>query len=203
MKLYYKPGACPLASHIALLQAGETFELVMVDTDNGRTENGEDYKSINPEGYVPALELDDGTILTEGPAILQFIADRHPQSDLAPAPGTLARARVQELLNWTGTELHKAFGPLFRNGTSDAEKILARAAVGRKFDHIEALLADGRIWLVEDQFSIADAYLFVVANWANFTEISLNNWPNLAAFVARAGERPAAQSAMRAEGLIR
>ncbi|WP_282091219.1 glutathione transferase GstA [Epibacterium ulvae] len=202
MKLYYKPGACPLASHIALLQAGETFELVMVDTDNGHTENGEDYKSINPEGYVPALELDDGAILTEGPAILQFIADSHPQSDLAPAPGTLARARVQELLNWTGTELHKAFGPLFRNGTSDAEKTQARAAVGRKFDHIEALLADERIWLVEDRFSIADAYLFVVANWANFTEISLNNWPNLAAFVARTGERPAAQSAMRAEGLI-
>ncbi len=202
MKLYYKPGACPLASHIALLEAGETFDLVMVDTDNGRTENGTDYRSINPEGYVPALELDDGEILTEGAAVLQFIADCHPQSGLAPASGTLARARVQEHLNWTGTELHKAFGPLFRNGTSDAEKTQARAAVGRKFNHIEALLSDGRVWLVEDRFSIADAYLFVVANWANFTEISLDNWPNIAAFVARAAERPTAQSAMRAEGLI-
>lgn len=203
MKLYYKPGACPMASHIALLEAGETFELEMVDTDTGRTEHGADYKAINPEGYVPALELDDGAILTEGPAILQFIADSHPQSGLAPAPGTLARARVQETLNWTGTELHKAFGPLFRNGASDAEKTRARAAVGRKFNHIEALLSDGRTWLVEDRFSIADAYLFVVANWANFKEISLADWPNLAAFVARAAERPTAQSAMRAEGLIK
>ncbi|WP_333696738.1 glutathione transferase GstA [Phaeobacter italicus] len=202
MKLYYKPGACPMASHIALYETGRPFEIEAVDTAAGRTEGGADYRAINPKGYVPALGLEDGGILTEGPAILQYIADSHPEAELAPAAGTLARARMQEQLNWIGTELHKAFGPLFRNGTSEAGKDAARIAVAGKFDLIEAQLADGREWLVEDKFSVADAYLFVVSNWANFTGIDLSGWPNLAAFVSRSANRPSAQAAMRAEGLI-
>lgn len=202
MKLYYKPGACPMASHIALHETGRLFEIEAVDTAAGRTEGGADYRAINPKGYVPALGLEDGSILTEGPAILQYIADSHPEAELAPAAGTLARARMQEQLNWIGTELHKVFGPLFREGTSEASKDAARTAVAGKFDLIEAQLADGREWLVEDQFSVADAYLFVVSNWANFTGIDLARWPNLAAFVSRSANRPSAQAAMRAEGLI-
>ncbi|UWQ48007.1 glutathione transferase GstA [Leisingera aquaemixtae] len=202
MKLYYKPGACPLASHIALYETGRPFDIEAVDTAAGRTESGADYRAINPKGYVPALGLDDGSILTEGAAVLQYIADSHPAAGLAPAAGTLARARMQEQLNWIGTELHKAFSPLFREGTSEAGKDDARSAVAGKFDFIEAQLADGREWLVEGRFSVADAYLFVVSNWANFTGIDLARWPNLAAFVSRSAARPSAQAAMRAEGLI-
>ncbi len=166
MKLYYKPGACSLASHIALHEIGHALEIEAVDTDAGRTESGADYRSINPKGYVPALELDDGAVLTEGPAILQYIADSNLEAGLAPTAGTLDRARMQEQLNWIGTELHKAFGPLFREGTSEAGKEDARSAVAGKFDLIEAQLEDGREWLVSCQFSVADAYLFVVSNWA-------------------------------------
>ncbi|UWQ43491.1 glutathione transferase GstA (plasmid) [Leisingera aquaemixtae] len=202
MKLYYKPGACPLASHIALYETGRPFDIEAVDTAAGRTESGADYRAINPKGYVPALGLDDGSILTEGAAVLQYIADSHPAAGLAPTAGTLARARMQEQLNWIGSELHKAFSPLFREGTSEASKNDARSAVAGKFDFIEAQLADGREWLVENRFSVADAYLFVVSNWANFTGIGLARWPNLAAFVSRSAARPSAQAAMRAEGLI-
>ncbi|UWR67833.1 glutathione transferase GstA [Phaeobacter inhibens] len=202
MKLYYKPGACPLASHIALQETGRLFEIEAVDTAAGRTEGGADYLAINPKGYVPALRLEDGSILTEGPAILQYIADSHPEAGLAPAAGAFARARMQEQLNWIGTELHKAFGPLFREGTSEAGQDEARVAVAGKFDLIETQLEDGREWLVADQFSVADAYLFVVSNWANFTGIDLARWPYLAAFVSRTAARQSAQAAMRAEGLI-
>ncbi|WP_291729758.1 glutathione transferase GstA [Leisingera sp. F5] len=202
MKLYYKPGACPLASHIALYETGRPFEIEAVDTAAGRTESGANYRAINPKGYVPALGLDDGSVLTEGAAVLQYIADSYPEAGLAPAAGTLARARMQEQLNWIGTELHKAFGPLFRDGTSEGGKDEARTAVAGKFDLIEAQLSDGREWLVADQFSVADAYLFVVSNWANFTGIDLALWPRLAAFVSRSAARPSAQAAMRAEGLI-
>lgn len=202
MKLYYKPGACPLASHIALQETGRPFEIEAVDTAAGRTEGGADYLAINPKGYVPALRLEGGSILTEGPAILQYIADSHSEAGLAPAAGTFARARMQEQLNWIGTELHKAFGPLFREGTSEAGQDEARVAVAGKFDLIETQLEDGREWLVADQFSVADAYLFVVSNWANFTGIDLARWPYLAAFVSRTAARQSAQAAMRAEGLI-
>ncbi|WP_435660655.1 glutathione transferase GstA [Leisingera caerulea] len=202
MKLYYKPGACPLASHIALQETGRPFEIEAVDTAAGRTESGADYRAINPKGYVPALHLDDGSVLTEGAAVLQYIADSSPDAGLAPAAGTMARARMQEQLNWIGTELHKAFGPLFREDTSEAGRDAARTAVAGKFDIIEAQLEDGRVWLVADRFSVADAYLFVVSNWANFTGIDLTRWPRLAAFVSRCAARPSAQAAMRAEGLI-
>jgi glutathione S-transferase len=202
MKLYYKPGACPLASHIALHETGRPFDIEAVDTTAGRTESGADYQAINPKGYVPALQMEDGSVLTEGAAVLQYIADNTPEAGLAPKAGSFARARMQEQLNWIGTELHKAFGPLFREGTSEAEKETARFAVAAKFDFIESQLADGRDWLIGGTFSVADAYLFAVSNWANFTEIDLLRWPNLAAFVSRCADRPSAKAAMRAEGLI-
>ena len=202
MKLYYKPGACSLASHIILHEVGNAHKIEAVDTEAGRTETGADYHLINPKGYVPALELDAGGVVTEGPAILQFIADSNAEAGLAPIAGTLDRARVNEQLNWIGTELHKAFGPLFQNSTSEIGKDTARTAVAGKFDLIEAQLADGREWLVSNRFSVADAYLFVVSNWANFTGIDLARWPHLAAFVTRVASRPSAQRAMRAEGLI-
>jgi len=202
MKLFYKPGACSLASHIALREAGVDFDLEPVDTETGRTGSGADYRSINPKGYVPALQLEDGGIVTEGAAILQYIDARFPAAGLAPPAGTIGRTRLQEQLNWIAAELHKAFGPLFSGG-GEVEKQAARDAVAANFDQVEAVLADGRDWLVADRFSVADAYLFVVANWANFTGIDLAGWPRLAGFVGRVASRPTAQAAMRAEGLIR
>ncbi|MEO1328995.1 MAG: glutathione transferase GstA [Pseudomonadota bacterium] len=202
MKLYYKAGACSLASHIALHETGVSFEIEAVDTAVGTTASGADYRKINPKGYVPALALDDGAVLTENPAVLQFIADRRPEAKLAPEARTFDRARLNEALNWTSSELHKAFSPLFDAAASDAMREDARTAVARKFDLIEAQLSDGREWLVAGEFSVADAYLFTVANWANFTGIDLARWPRLAAFVSRVATRPAAQKALRAEGLV-
>ncbi|WP_324134070.1 glutathione transferase GstA [Bosea sp. (in: a-proteobacteria)] len=202
MKLYLKPGACSLASHIALCETGQPFDIETVDTASGRTAGGDDYRAINPKGYVPALRLDDGVVLTEGAAVLQFIADRHPAAALTPAAGTFERARLQEALNWIAAELHKAFGPLFHPATSETGREDARKAVGAKFDLVEADLADGRDWLVGERFSVADAYLFAVANWAHVTGIDLGRWPHLAALVGRVAARPTAQKAMRAEGLI-
>ena len=202
MKLYYKPGACPLASHIALHEIGRPFNIEAVDTDAGRTATGADYLKINSKGYVPALELADGQILTEGPAILQYLADSAPEAKLAPAVGSLARARMHEQLTYISSELHKAFNPLFRKDATDEDKAAARKRVASKFDHIEKQLSDERSYLVNDQFSIADAYLFAVANWANFTGIDLALWPMLSAFVSRVADRRATKAAMRAEGLV-
>ncbi|MDP2700296.1 glutathione transferase GstA [Thalassospira sp.] len=202
MKLFYKPGACSLASHIILQETGQPFDIEAVDTATGQTAQGANYRKINPKGYVPALQLDDGQILTEGAAILQFLADSAPDGTFAPTIAALPRARMFEQLTFISSELHKAFGPLFRDGTTAAEKTAALKNVGVKFDHIETNFSDGREYLVNDCFSIADAYLFVVANWANFTGIDLATWPNLAAFMSRIAMRPATQAAMRAEGLI-
>ena len=202
MKLYYKPGACPLASHIALLEVGAAFELIEVDTDAGLTKSGQDYNKINPKGYVPALELDSGEVLTEGASILQYIADQYPQSDLAPVSGTIERARLHEHLNYTSSELHKAFNPFFSGIASDEDKVKAGANVASKFDYLNAVFADGRAYLLGDTFSVADAYMFAVSNWSGFVGIDLKKWPNVAAFVERVANRPTTQSAMKAEGLI-
>lgn len=201
MKLYYKTGACSLATHIVLHEVGETFKTEEVDTQAGRTKSGDDYSAINPKGYVPALELASGDVLTEGAAILQYIADQHPESELAPKAGSIARARLQEYLNYTASELHKAFGPFFSNASSEANKQAAGKAVAQKFDYLDNLLSDGRDYLLGSGFSVADAYLFVVANWSNFVGIDLKKWPHVAAFVNRVAARPAAQAALRAEGL--
>lgn len=201
MKLYYKPGACSLASHIALREAGADFALERVDTEKQKTEHGTDFSSISPKGYVPALALDNGEVLTEGAAILQFIADRHPQAALAPEAGTLQRARLQEQLNYVASELHKAFGPLFSGSASDSEKSAAKTKVAQKLDLVEQVLADGRRFLLGEDFSVADAYLFVVANWTGPTGISLDAWPHIAAFQQRVSARKAVQQALQAEGL--
>ncbi len=199
MKLFYFPSACSLSPHIVLREAGLAFELDRIDLATRRTEDGEDYRRINPMGYVPALRLDDGQVLTEGAAIVQFIADAHPDRNLAPRPGTVARARVQAWLNFIAAELHKAFTPLFRPDLTDEGRAAATAEVGRRFDVIEAELSDGRPYLVGADFGIADAYLFVVARWAIPRGVDLEGWPHLKAFVERIGGRPTVRAALAAE----
>ena len=191
-----------MASHIILNEIGEDFSLVEVDTAKGLTKSGSDYKKINSKGYVPSLQLDSGPILTEGASILQFLADQHPTLGLAPETGTIARARLHEYLNYTGSELHKAFSPLFSDAASDEVKKTAKVNVANKFDYLENLLIDSRKYLLDDKFTVADAYLFVVCNWANFVGIDLKNWPHIANYVERVANRPASQAAMKAEGLI-
>jgi len=202
MKLYFAPGACSLASHIVLREAGIEPSLVKVSTKTHQTEDGGDFYAINPKGYVPTLELNGGEILTEGPAIMQYVADLHPTTGLAPAPGTLERARLQEQLAFIGTEIHKSFSPLFTPGMPEEAKATFRDKIAGRFDLVENGLADGRPYLLGDRFSVADAYLFAVSNWAPGVGIELSRWPKLAALQARVAARPAAQAAMAAEGLI-
>jgi glutathione S-transferase len=200
MKLYYKPGACSMATHIVLSEIGGDFALEQVDTVARLTASGADFNAVNPKGKVPVLEV-DGEILTEGPAILQFLADRAAHHRLAPASGSIARARVNEVLNYTGSELHIAFGPLFNPKSSDTAKAAAHTAVIAKLGWLENQLTDGRAYLTGPDFTIADAYAFVVTNWANFTDIALAPWPKLQGFMARVAARPAVQRVLRAEGL--
>lgn len=207
MKLFYKPGACSLASHIILREVTDHFqashfELERVDTEKALTENNVDFNSINPNGYVPALQLDSGEILTEGVSILQYLADRYPDSGLAPAAGTVARARLHEYLNYISSELHKAFTPFFTASASDADKQQATISVEQKLSYIERLLSDGRHFLLGDAFSVADAYLFVVINWAEYADININQWPAIVTFIECVKNRPATQAAMHAEGLL-
>ena len=202
MKLYYSPGACSMASHIVLREIDKPFEVEKVDTKTKVMESGRDYWAINPKGAVPALELGDGEVLTEGPAILQYIADTNGATELAPPVGTLARARVQEMLSFVGSELHKAFSPLFHPGRTEAEKEAARQTVAKKFEWLESRLADGRTYLTGSSFTVADAYAFVVANWSHVTGVSLGSWPKLKAYVERIAARPSVQATMQAEGLI-
>lgn len=201
MKLYYKPGACSLASHIALCEIGADFDIEKVDTAKGVTETGADFKAVNPLGYVPALALDDGDIVTEGPAILQFIADSAPASGLAPAAGTRERVKLNSLLNMIGTELHGAFGAFFRGLAGDKAKEAATARLDARMDNLDKLL-DGREFLLGETFTVADAYAFVVATWTKPLKIDLGRWPNVAAYVGRISQRPAVQAALKAEGLL-
>lgn len=201
MKLYYSPGACSLSPHIALIEAGLPFTIEKVDTGASRTETGDDFTAINARGYVPALRLDSGDVLTEGAAIVQFIADLRPAAGLAPPAGTLARARLHEALNFIASELHKAFAPLFRPATDEPGKEQARSAVAKKLDQVEAMLSDGRPHLLGDGFSVADGYLFTVVNWTGHVGVALDPWPNLRGFMARMAQRPAVRQAMAAEGL--
>ena len=200
MKLYIKPGACSMASHIVLTELGGRVTVEKVDTDKGLTASGPDYRAINAKGKVPALEI-EGEVLTDGPAILQFLGDQAANLSLAPKAGTLARARVNEVLNFTGTELHIAFGPLFNPASTEAQKATARTAVADKLGWLESKLADGRAFLTGSEFTIADAYAFVVTNWANFTGIDLARWPHLSGFMARVAARSAVQKVLQAEGL--
>ena len=201
MKLYYLPGACSLASHIMLHEIGASFEIDLVDPANKRTASGANYRDISPNGYVPALQADD-TVITEGVAVLQYLADTHPDNAFSPALGSIARARLQQYLNFAAAELHKSWSPLFSDQSTEAEKAAAAQKVASKFDYLEAELSDGRDYLVENQFSVADAYTFVLANWANIKGIDLGSWPDLARYIDRIAARPATQAAMQAEGLL-
>jgi len=202
MKLYYKPGACSLASHIILKEIGKDFEIESVDTDKQVTESGADFAKINPKGYVPVLRIDGGQILTEGAAVLQYLADQNPGAGLAPKPGTLERAHLQEHLNFTSSELHKAFGPFFSANASDKEKQNAKENIKIRMDHFELIFSNGRKYLLGENFSVADAYFFVVSGWTTQTGIDLDNWPKVAAFSKRVAGREKVQEAMRAEGLL-
>jgi glutathione S-transferase len=201
MKLFYAPGACSLSPHIVLNEAGLKFDKVKVDTKSKAMEGG-DYRSINPLGYVPALELDDGTILTEGPAIVQWIADKVPDKKLAPASGSLERTKLQSWLNFISTELHKGFSPLFNPSMPDAAKQFFRERLATRFQHLDKHLADND-YLMGKAFSVADAYLFTVSNWAAHTGVDLSGFANVLAYRKRVGARAAVQAAMQAEGLIK
>lgn len=203
MRLYFKPGACSLSSRIVLNEIGVAFDAERVDTETGRTETGADYRLVNPKGYVPALELDNGTVLTENPAILQFLADTHSAAALAPAFATLERVRLQEWLNFTSSELHKAFSPYFRGHPREAaEREQVEERLARRVGDVARGLADGRDFILGNDFTVADAYLFVVLNWSNFIGFDLTRWPQVAAYVARIAARPSVRDAMREEGLL-
>jgi len=201
MKLYYAPAACSLASHIALLEAGLKFTAVKVDLRGKTLADGSDYTKINAQGYVPALQLKNGEVLTEGPAILQYIADQAPASNLAPANGSFARYKLQSWLNFIATELHKNFTPLFDPSAAEVTKSAAQQKLVQRLTQLDQQLAALQ-YLVGDYFTIADAYLFTVAGWAKFVKFDLTPYPNLLSFVARCNQRPAVQAAMAAEGLL-
>ena len=202
MKLYYAPGACSLSPHIVARELGIPFELKKVNNKDKTIEGGGDYWKINARGYVPALELDDGQVLTEGPAIVQYLADRKPEAGLAPKAGSLERYRLQEWLNFLTAEIHKQFSPLFKPNTPDEYKKIAKENIATRFDWLEGQLA-GKDYLMGKQFTVADAYLFVLLNWTKFQSIDLAKWPNLAAFHQRVGARPKVQEALQAEGLLK
>lgn len=202
MKLYYAPGACSLSPHIALREAGLPVTLEKVDLIAGKTETGADYAAVNPKGYVPALQLDDGTVLTEGAVIARYIADLTPDAGLAPKLGSFERVRLEEIMNFIGSELHKSYTPLFLPDTTEEGKATARARVAKKLAYIENTLADGREHLLGQEFSVADGYLFTIVNWSDSRGVSLDAFPKLRAFMARIGERATVQEAMRAEGLL-
>ena len=202
MKLYFSPGACSLASHIALREAGLPFEAVKVDLAAKKTADGGDYLAVTKKGYVPALRLDNGEVLTEGTAIMPYVADQAPASKLAPAAGTLARARLHEWLGYINSELHKNFAPFFTPGTADAAKQAARDSLGKKFSFVAEQLGD-KPYLLGGDFTVADAYLFTILGWTKYGAIDLAKWPTLAAYQARAMARPAVSAAMKAEGLIK
>lgn len=201
MKLYYSPGACSLSPHIVLHESGLSFEAVKAPTKTHKLDDGTDYYTINPLGYVPYLVLDDGRTLHEGPAIVQYLADQVPAKNLAPANGTWERYKLQEWLNVVGTELHKGFSPLFNPAMPEEAKVLAKDRLMSRLKWVDAQLA-GKQYLMGDNFTVADAYLFVVTNWTKPTGMDISGFANLSAFRARVGARPAVVAAMKAEGLI-
>jgi glutathione S-transferase len=202
MKLYYSPGACSLAPNIAMHEAGIPFELERVDNKAKTTKSGENFWDVNPKGVVPVLKLDDGQVLTEAVAILLYLAERKPEAGLLPKHGTMEYYRALEWLNFLSSEIHKQFTPLFKDGTPDAYKPVAKKNLIAAFDHIDKHLA-GKQFLVGDRLSIADIYLFVVSNWGRFQDIDIAQWPNVKALQTAIRARPGVQEAMKAEGLIK
>jgi glutathione S-transferase len=200
MKLYFAPGACSLSPHIVLRETDTQFDLEQVNNQEKKTKSGVDYWTINGKGQVPVLELDNGERLTEGPVIVQYIADKKPAAGLIPAAGTPERYRVQEWLNFITSELHKSFGPIFRPTTPDAYKAISKENLGKRFDWVDKQLV-GKQYLTGDKFTVADAYLFTVVRWSPRVEIDLAKWPNLKAYVDRVAARPKVTEALKAEGL--
>lgn len=202
MKLYYSPGACSLSAHIALHESGLPFEIDRLIKTTKMTVGGEDFMQINPKGYVPTIKLDDGSILTECAVVLQYIADQKPGSGLAPKAGTMERYRLQEWLNFISSELHKSFSPLFNKDTTEDVKTNARNHLTKRLGHVETQLAN-KPYLMGDHFTVADAYLFVVAGWGKHVGFDLGPFPKLREYMARVATRPAVQAAMKAEGLLK
>ncbi len=202
MKLYYVPGACSMAPHIALRETGLRFDLVKVDTAKQQTANGEDYSKINPKGYVPALQLDSGEILTEVAVILQYIADQKPEAGLAPRPGTIERYRLMEWLNFISAEIHKTLGQFFRFKSSMTPewKDGLVSLFGKRCDFLAGRLA-GQPYLMGDGFSVADAYLHTVLGWPSFLKIDMTRWPPLQEYRTRIASRPLVKETLVAEGL--
>jgi len=203
VKLYFAPGACSLAPHIILREAGVRFSLERVDTRAKMTETGADFLAINPKGYVPVLMLDDGEIVTEGIVLQQLIADQNPQANLAPPRGSKERRKLEQWLVFLATEVHKAHIPLFWPGTPESARPLFIAKIGQRYDLIEKTLSDDRAYLTGETFTIADAYLFTLANWAQRVEMDLAKWPYLERYMQRVARRPAVEAAFEAEELKR
>jgi len=201
MKLYYAPGACSLSPHIVAREAGIPIQLQKVNTKDKSMEGGGDFWQVNPRGYVPVLELDNGERLTEGPAIVQYLADQKPDSGLAPKAGSLERYRLQEWLNFLTSEVHKQFSPLFKPNTPEDYKPIAKQNIATRFDWLDKQLA-GKDYLTGKQFTVADAYLFVLTNWTKPTQIDLAKWPNIQAFNKRVAARAKVKEAMQFEGLL-
>ena len=201
MKLYYSPGACSLSPHIALSEAGLAFEPVLASTKSHQLPDGTDYYGINPLGYVPVLELDDGTRLREGPAIVQYIADQVPLKNLAPANGTLPRYRLQEWLTFIGTEIHKTYSPIFNPAMPEEGKKIMRDKLVSRYQWVNGQL-EGKDWLMGEQFSVADCYFFAVTRWAKPMNIDLSGAPNVLAHHERVAARPAVREALQHEGLL-
>ncbi|MBL0317995.1 MAG: glutathione transferase GstA [Alphaproteobacteria bacterium] len=201
MKLYYTPGACSLSPHIVLKEAGYTYSLEKVNLGTKQTETGEDFREINEKGYIPVLKLEDGEFLTEGAAIVQYLADLKPESGLAPRAGTIERVRLNEWLAYISTELHKGFSPLFGNPSEHAAEALKKK-LSIRLDYVEKRLK-GHDYLIGHQFTIADAYLFTVLNWSNPLKFDLSAWPSIVAFMKRVADRPQVKAAMQEEGLIK
>lgn len=202
MKLYYSPGACSLSPHIVLRETGLPFALVLASTKTHKLQDGTDYYTINPKGSVPLLELDNGQRLTEGPAIVQYIADQAPAKKLAPPAGTMERYRLMEWLNYITSELHKGFGIFFMPGAPEDVKPLFRDKLRQRLEWVDSQLADKQFLLGSD-FTVADAYLFVVTNWAPYVQLEIGDLANLQAWRQRVQARPAVQEAMKAEGLVK
>ena len=202
MKLFFTPGACSLSPHIVAREAGIELAYEKVDTKTKRTETGRDFFEINPKGYVPALELDNGEVLTEGPAIVQYLADRKPETKLAPTNGTIERYRLQEMLGYINSEIHKTYSPLFKAETPEETRAERKAYLLKRYALLDKKLAQQPL-LFGTQFTVADAYLFTVTNWAQHVDLDLSQFTALTAFQQRVAARPAVQAVLQAEGLAK
>ena len=200
MKLFYMPGACSLAPHIVAKEAGINLELVKVDGKTKTTETAQDFLATNPNGYVPALVLPDGELMTEASVLVQYLADQKPESGLMPAAGVMERYRVQQWLAFVATELHKVFGSFFKPNTPEATKEINRELLGKRLAYVDGKL-EGRSYLTGDVFTAADAYLWTILGWARLVGIDLSSFANIQRFLGTVGARPAVQQALRAEGL--